>query len=210
MSREESKKRYLQVTPSGAYYATLNSHPDDARALLLQLLSSGEPVVYSLEVFAELADLEMDMAKQLFDRLVSRRFITLKSESQAQNFTSMESVLQRVLPALSSTGRVVLGDDQGFCLGSAGFDREHADALAALSADLISLHQRHHRLLNNDLQLMGQSWGLLDPVGSSLLGTWIIYIGSQIFALVIHEQPSLNQQEFVELLSALANRYLDR
>ena len=210
MSQEENQKRYLHVTPSGAYYATLNSHPDDARALLLQLLSSGEPILYSLEFFSELADLDTEMGKKLFDRLISRRFITLKSEPFRPSHSSMESILQQVLPCMSSTSKVVLGDDQGFCLGSSGFDHEHADALAALSADIISLHQRHHRLLNNDLQLMGQSWGLMDPVGSSLLGIWIIHIGSQVFALVIHEQPNLNQQAYVELLSALANRYLDR
>lgn len=57
---------------------------------------------------------------------------------------------------------------------------------------------------------MGESWGLLDPVGNSMLGTWIIHIGSQLFAVIIQGQPNLNQHQFVELISALASRYLDQ
>jgi hypothetical protein len=95
-------------------------------------------------------------------------------------------------------------------LGATGFNRDHADALAALSADLISLHQRHQALLNKELNLMGESWGLLDPVGNSTLGTWIIHIGTQSFVIVIHGQPNLNQHQFVELISALSSRYLDQ
>jgi len=205
----ESKIRYLQVTPSGAYYATVNSQSDDARALLLQLMSSDAPIAYSSEIFAELADLDKDMADALFQKLIARRFLVLSDNPAEPVSGSLETILSKVLPVLSTTGKVVLGDDQGFCLGSSGFDQDHADSLAALAADLISMHHRHHQLLNRDLELMGQSWGLLDPVGNSLLGTWIIHVGSQMFALVIHEQPNLNQHQFVELLSALASRYLD-
>lgn len=205
----DSTQRFLQVTPSGAYYATVNSQPDDARALLLQLLSSETPVEYTEEVFAELADLDQELASALFKKLLAKRFIFLTDSPHVPKKGSLESILAQILPVLSSTGQVVLGDDQGFCLGSSGFDSDHADALAALSADIISMHDRHHQLLNRDLELMGQSWGLLDPIGNSLLGMWIIHIGSQIFALVIQEQPNLNQHQYVELLEALASRYLD-
>ncbi|MGY8871767.1 MAG: hypothetical protein ACKVJE_15120 [Pseudomonadales bacterium] len=210
MTTEGTNKRYLQVTPSGAYYATVNSQPDDARALLLQLMSSEVAIEHSLEIFAELADLDKELADSLFKRLVARRFLALVREPIAPRQGSLESTLSDILLTLSATGKVVLGDDQGFCLGSSGFDRDHADALAALAADLISLHQRHHLLLNKELQLMGESWGLLDPVGNSMLGVWIIHMGSQSFAIVIHGQPNLNQHQFVELISALASRYLDQ
>ncbi|SIS96989.1 hypothetical protein [Neptunomonas antarctica] len=208
--REEIKKRYLQVTPSGAYYATVNSQPDDARALLLQLMSSDIPIEFSLELFAELADLEKELAGVLFNRLIARRFLALMPEPIIPRQDSLEATLAEILLTLSSTGKVVLGDDQGFCLGSSGFDRDHADALAALAADIISLHQRHQLLLNKELELMGDSWGLLDPVGNSMLGIWIIHIGSQLFAVVIHGQPNLNQHQYVELISALTSRYLDK
>ncbi len=209
MSLEDNDKRFLQVTPSGAYYATVNSQPDDARAIMLQLMSSEAPVEFSIDVFSELADLDEDKAKALLDRLLARRFIGLVQEPSAPLQGSLENNLAEILPVLSSTGKVVLGDDQGFCLASSGFDSDHADGLAALSADLIALHERHEMLLNKELKLMGQSWGLLDPVGNSILGTWIVHIGSQSFALMIHEQPNLNQHQYVELLSALAIRYLD-
>lgn len=204
------KKRYLQVTPSGAYYATVNSQSDDARALLFQLMSSEISIEHSLDVFAELADLDKEQASVLFDRLIARRFLSLVPEPTNIRGGSLESVLSEILSTLSASGKVVLGDDQGFCLGAAGFDRDSADALAALAADLISLHQRHHSLLNKELELMGESWGLLDPVGNSTLGTWVINIGTQIFAIIIHGQPNLNQHQFVELISALSSRYLDQ
>jgi hypothetical protein len=207
---EETKKRYLQVTPSGAYYATVNSEPDDARALLLQLMSSDISIEFSLDILAELADLEKELAGVLFNRLIARRFLALVPEPVMPRQDSLEATVTEILLTLSSTGKAVLGDDQGFCLGSSGFDRDHADALAALAADLISLHQRHQLLLNKELGLMGESWGLLDPVGSSVLGVWIIHIGSQLFSVVIHGQPNLNQHQFVELVSALTSRYLDQ
>ncbi len=210
MATPSVKKRYLQVTPSGAYYATVNSQPDDARALLLQLMSSDIPIEHSMDIFAELADLDKDRAAVLFNRLIARRFLALVQTPIEPRRESLEATLSDILVTLSATGKVVLGDDQGFCLGSAGFDRDHADGVAALAADLISLHQRHHSLLNKELQLMGESWGLLDPVGNSMLGTWIIHIGSQLFAVIIQGQPNLNQHQFVELISALASRYLDQ
>lgn len=209
MSTDNKGLRFLQVTPSGAYYATINTQPDDARALILQLMSSEFAIEYSIENFAELADLEIDKAEQLLNRLLARRFISLVADPTTAVQGSLEVILADILPVLSSTGKVVLGDDQGFCLASSGYTRDHADGLAALAADLISMHDRHQLLLNEELNLMGQSWGLLDPVGNSIIGTWILHIGSQAFALVIHGQPNLNQHQFVELLSALANRYLD-
>lgn len=204
-----SDTQYLQVTPSGAFFATVSSQPDDARALLLQLLSATSPVEYSPELFAELAYLEPEMADKLFRVLLAKRFIALSKEQPSLPDGSLETTLKEVLPTLSVAGRVVLADDQGFCLASSGFDADHADALAALSADMISFHQRHQPLLNNDLQLLGHSWGMLDPVGQSQLGIWMIHVGIQSFALVISDQPCLNKPQFVDLLSALASRYLD-
>lgn len=203
-------ERYLQVTPSGAYYATVNTQPDDARDLLLQLMSKDTPLEHSIEVFAELADLDYEPASALFNHLIARRFISITQEPVVPKQGSLESIIEGVLLALSATGKVVLGDDQGFCLGSSGYEKDHADALAAMAADVISFHQRHQLLLNNELQLMGSSWGLLDPVGNSTLGIWVIHVGPQLFAIVVHGQPNFNKYQFVELISALASRYLDQ
>lgn len=84
-----------------------------------------------------------------------------------------------------------------------------AEELCALAADLSSLHERHSLLLNQKLGLMGESWGLLDPVGLSQVGFWVIHLGYQRFILVIDEMPKLNQNNYVDLISVLARRYLD-
>ena len=47
--------------------------------------------------------------------------------------------------SLSSTGHGLLSDAQGFCIASEGFDATASEFLAAVSADIASMHQRHAR-----------------------------------------------------------------
>lgn len=209
MSNMATQGKYMQVTPSGAYYATVASDPDDARALLLQLLSAEGSFPYSDELVMELADLDQESAVALFDKLYSRGFLAMTDQPIRITDQSIEQLLPEVLPHLADSGNVILADDQGFCLGNCGYELERAESLAALAADVILLHERHHQLLNRDLQFSGESWGIVDPVGHSQLGIWVVYVGVQKFSLIIQGMPKFNQQAFVDLLSALARRYLE-
>ncbi|WP_421867092.1 hypothetical protein [Motiliproteus sp.] len=208
MLDESYRNQYVQVTPAGAYYATLNSAADDARTLLLQLLSADIALPYSNALITGITGLSPEPAAELFDRLYRKGFFELFKQPTAIVDEGLEKMLPELLPALSSTGRAVLADDQGFCLGCAGFEEPHAEALSALTADLIMLYERHHQLLDQQLGVDGESWGLLDPLGQSQLGFWIVHIGSKKFALIIDQTPQLNQAAMVELLSALARRYI--
>ncbi|WP_286238650.1 hypothetical protein [Neptuniibacter halophilus] len=209
MTSATIQNQFIQICPSGAFYATVGSEPDDARALLLQLLSSDASLPFSHELIMELTDLDEAEAKALFDKLIDRNFIQL-SKTPARVITeSVEKILPELLVGLSDSGKVALADDHGFCLGSTGFEEEQAEALCALAADLSSLHERHSLLLNRDMQVMGESWGMLDPVGLSQIGFWVIHLGHQRFVLIIDQMPRLNQNNFVDLLSVLARRYLD-
>nr|WP_228050842.1 hypothetical protein [Pontibacterium sinense] len=206
---ENFRNEYLQITPAGAYYATVSSEPDDARALLLQLLSAEIALPYSEELIEELTDLDQEQASDLFNKLREKGFVELNENPVVVVDEVVEKMLPELLPLLSNTGRVALADDQGFCLGASGFDDTHAEALSALAADVISLHERHLPLLNRELSFSGESWGMLDPIGQSQVGFWVVHMGSQKFMLIVDEMPKLNQQAFVNLLSVLARRYLD-
>jgi hypothetical protein len=206
---ENFRNEYLQITPAGAYYATVSSEPDDARALLLQLLSAEIALPYSEELIEELTDLDQEQASDLFNKLREKGFVELNENPVVVVDEVVEKMLPELLPLLSNTGRVALADDQGFCLGASGFDDAHAEALSALAADVISLHERHLPLLNRELSFSGESWGMLDPIGQSQVGFWVVHMGSQKFMLIVDEMPKLNQQAFVNLLSVLARRYLD-
>jgi len=206
---EKSPGRFLKITPAGAYYATVGSEPDDARALLLQLLSADISLPYSPELIEELTDLGPDEAQDLFGKLADKGFIELSEQPVVVVSEAIEKMLPELLPALSDVGRVVFADDQGFCLGSCGYDEAESEGLAALAADLGALHDRHRSLLGRELAVGGESWGLIDPLGFSQVGFWVLNIGSQKFVLVIDQMPRLNQQAFVDLLSMLARRYLD-
>ena len=209
MTNATIQNQFIQICPAGAFYATVGSEPDDARALLLQLLSSDASLPFSHELIMELTDLDEEAAKELFDKLIDKNFVQLSATPVRLIEDSIEKVLPELLSGLSSSGKVALADDHGFCLGSTGYDADHAEALCALAADLSSLHERHSLLLNRDLSFMGESWGMLDPVGLSQVGFWVIHLGHQRFVLIIDQMPRLNQNNYVDLLSVLARRYLD-
>lgn len=209
MTDANIETQFIQVCPAGAFYATAGSEPDDARSLLLQLLSSDAALPFSYELITELTDLEKDAARILFDKLLGKNFMKLTSTPAEILNDSIEKVLPELMAGLSSTNKVALADSQGFCLSSTGFDTDYTDSLCALAADISAMHERHQLLLNKDLSLMGESWGMLDPVGLSQIGFWVTHLGQQRFILIIDQMPRLNQNNFVDLLSMLARRYLD-
>ncbi|MDF2180791.1 hypothetical protein [Neptuniibacter sp. CAU 1671] len=209
MTEEIKSNQFIQITPAGAFFATVCPEPDSARAFLLQLLSADVPIPYTPLLISKLTGLSKEEAEAMFQKLLDRGFAELKPTPPEMINDNLESVLPTLLPDLSSAGKVVLADDLGFCLASSGYEESHSEELAALAADISSLHGRHNSLLNGDLSLMGESWGLLDPVGLSQVGFWMLYLGKQRFVLVIEKMPRLNQQVYVDLLSILARRYLN-
>ncbi|MEH6626740.1 MAG: hypothetical protein V7739_09855 [Motiliproteus sp.] len=200
---------FIKISSSGAYYATLSDEPDDARALLLQLLHADASYPYSGGLIMELTGENEVISQRLFQSLLERGLVELVPKPIVLVNESIERTLPDLLPRLSSCGKVILADDQGFCLGAVGYDESHAVQLAAMSADLISLHQRHKKLLNQELNLMGESWGLVDPLGQSQLGIWVFQLGKNRFVLLLEGIPKLNDSAFVYLIGALARRYLE-
>ena len=209
MNQEQNDTpRYFQVTPSGAYYATLNTEPEALRALLLQLLSADTHIPYISSLLQKLTGMGEEEAEALLDKAVQHGFIDLPQDPEPIAAGTIEQLLPEFLPQLAD-GRVLLADDQGFCLGQSGFDAEEAEAVAGMAADLVSMHERHQRLLASHLGFNGSSWALVDAVGQSELGFWTLHVGEQKFLLIMEGMPHLNRQPFVDLMSVLIRRYLD-
>ena len=97
---------------------------------------------------------------------------------------------------------MLLSDEQGFALAQCGFSNEDSEALAGMAADLMALGERHKALVDNRLQLYGCSWALVNSVGQSELGFWIICVGREKFLLIIEGMPYLNRQPFVDRITS--------
>lgn len=199
---------YFQVLPAGAYYATFSSEPDDTRALLLQLLSSDTPVPYIPALLEKLTGLDAEGAQQLLVDMHSRNFIELLATPHEIVDGALAAILPELIAPLGE-GRVLLSDEQGFALAQKGFDPADEETVAGLAADVMMLSERHSKLINNDLGLYGCSWALVNAVGQSDLGFWVLSIGREKFMLIIEGMPFLNRQSFVDLTSVLIRRYLD-
>lgn len=209
MNQEQNDTpRYFQVTPSGAYYATLNTEPEALRALLLQLLSADTHIPYISSLLQKLTGMGEEEAQTLLDKAVQHGFVDLPQNPEPIAAGTIEQLLPEFLPQLAD-GRVLLADDQGFCLGQSGFGPEEAEAVAGMAADLVSMHERHQALLGRHLGFDGSSWALVDAVGQSELGFWTLHVGEQKFLLILEGMPHLNRQPFVDLMSVLIRRYLD-
>lgn len=200
---------FIKITSSGAYYATLDDEPDPSRALLLQFLMADASFPYSDKLLVELTGESGQVAKRLFVSLLERGFIELVPKPLVLINQTIERTLPDLLPRLSSKEKAILADEQGLCLGNVGYDEVQAEEIAALSGDILSLHQRHKKLLNQDLHFMGESWGMVDPLGQSQLGFWVFQFSQKRFVLALEGIPKFNDEAFIYLVGALARRYFE-
>jgi len=199
---------YLRPTPAGAFHLTSAPGADPVRHFLNALLR--EPAT---PPFAEagLPDLtgsdSIGDALELLRRMQGLGWIEGLVAPRRSPEGPLEAILPELLLPLSTTGKVLLADAQGFHLASQGFAHETAEELSALSADLASLHQRRAGLLNRNLGMHGSAWALVDAAGHSRIGFWPLHLGEQRFVLVLGGIPCLNRPAFVDLVWALGLRY---
>lgn len=203
---EQAKLRedvFLLPTPAGAYYAVAEAEATQPRRWLCNLLSCPKTPRLTQETLEQLSG-DADQALALLRRIQSLGWV--------QGLNALLSVLEfyrlpQLLSQLAEGGKVMLADSQGFYLAASGFPHETAEELAALSADLLSLQDRHAGLLQGNLQLGSQAWGIIDAGGSSHLGIWPLHIGSHRFALIMTGIPHFNHPNFVHLVWILMTRY---
>ena len=202
------KGRYWLPTPEGAYHAVASVEETLERRFLRRLLSLTETPEMVDEFWGEWREEDSPEAfSELLERLRRRRWVQELAEPRTVTDRPLEEILPGLLAGLSDGGGTLLADPQGFYIASSGFPHQTAEELAALSADLLSLHQRHRHLLDERLGLKTQAWGVIDAGGHSRLGIWPLHIGRHCFALVMTGIPHFNHPDFVDLVWILMNRY---
>ncbi len=198
---------YINVTPRGAYYAIQDSASDSTRNVLIKLLREDKTPPLSVEVVEEITGLKGDDAFNFVDRIQSLGLISGQKESESAPSDNMEDILPELLGSLSDSEKVLLAEHSGLYLGASGFPHEAAEELAAISANLSEVYQRHKNLLQGNLRFNQHAWGLIDAAGNSEVGFWPLYIGYNQFTLVIHGMPQLNRPGFKHLIWSLMKRY---
>lgn len=197
---------YLLPTPAGAYYATQTINKDNICQYLLFMLSQDVSPLFMQSHLSYLHHDE-DVAMQMLYRLQQLGYVqALEYPIQAEQ-GPLEEVLPHLLKRLSSTGKAILADEQGFYLAAYGFAHESAEQLSALSANLYEVYQRHSRLLQNNIGVKSAAFGLTDVAGSSAIGFWPLFFKQTRFSLIVADVPFLNNKEFFKIINYLAIRY---
>ena len=201
-------KLYAQATPAGSFYAISSPNPDKHRQTLINILRHGEnQPMGAEEVLAWTGEDNLEEGLRVILRLQRLGMLRGAETPISAVQDRLEDILPGLIGNLSDKEKAILADDNGFYLAASGYPHEAAEELAGLAADLLALHNRHQRLLKNNLSLASESWALVDPAGRAELGFWPLYVGRQSFVLVVGETPRLQNQEFVTLVQALNNRY---
>ena len=199
---------YLLPSAAGAFYVASGEQPDPARTFLRALFRERSAIRLTENSLLQLSGTEdLEQARQALKRIQDLGWLQGLERPRRCLDGALETLLPELLEPLSSSGKALLADRQGFYLGTVGFPHESAEELSALSADLASLHQRHQGLLGSNLRLGSGAWAIVDAAGNGELGFWPLYTGSQRFALIVGGVPHFNQQGLVNLIWILNQRY---
>jgi hypothetical protein len=199
---------YLLPTAAGAFYAVADRDDEPIRRLLIALLRHRTSPLADVSRLCQW--LEMTDRQGALKVLHQAQTLSLvqgeRRPRQVMDF-GIGRELRDLLPALSSLGKALLVDWNGLSLARCGLDDEAAEALSALSADLVSVQLRHYARLAKSLRLPVQGWAAVDAYGASRIGAWPLFVGDERFMLVLLGEPRLNRQEFVTLVWMLISRY---
>ncbi|MGK0270754.1 MAG: hypothetical protein ACI88H_001404 [Cocleimonas sp.] len=198
---------HINITPRGAYYAVQDSAEDVTRQILIKLLYMDASVPLTDNSITDICEMELEDASSLIHRMQTLGLISGQKEVENAPASNLEDVLTDLLSSLSDSKKVLLAEHSGLYLGASGFPHEAAEELAAISANLSEVYERHKRLLNGNLHFNQRAWGLIDAAGNSEVGFWPMYVGYNQFALVIHGMPQLNRPTFKRLVWLLMRRY---
>ena len=198
---------FINVTPRGAYYATQSNSEDSTRTLLHKLLQYDETPLLSTEILSEISSADAEDSMNQLHNMQKTKLISGHSEPESIQQGSLEDLLPDLLKNLSDSGKVLLAEKSGLYLGASGFPHEAAEELAAISASLSEVYQRHKGLLQGNLGFSQHAWGLIDAAGNSEVGFWPLYVSENQFTLIIDGFPQLNTPAFKNLVWQLVKRY---
>lgn len=198
---------HISITPRGAYYAVQDNAEDVTRGILIKLLYEDTTLPLTDNTITDLCDMKLEDASNLIHRMQTLGLISGQKEIENAPASNLEDMLPEILGSLSDSKKVLIAEHSGLYLGASGFPHEAAEELAAISANLSEVYERHKGLLNGNLRFNQRAWGLIDAAGNSEVGFWPLYVGYNQFALVIHGMPQLNRPAFKRLIWLLMRRY---
>jgi hypothetical protein len=199
---------YATVTPAGAYYAVTGAEEDPARNVLTALLKMPQAPLLDHATLQSICPQENGPnALDLLFRMQEVGWLTGSSDANTAPDLNMERDIPQLLEKLSSEGRTLLADAQGFYLANTGFSHEAVEELSALAAEIAAIQKQHRRLIRNNLRSHATGWSAVDAAGNSQIGFWPLHISQQTFVLVVSGRPSFNQSFFTELVWWLVRRY---
>lgn len=206
-SFELNSDLFVNITPRGAYYAVQDNSDDVTRLVLVRLLNRDDSPLLSAETVSEITQMEQEDGLSMLHRMQTLGLISGQKEQEFAPKENLEDILPDLLGALCDSKKVLLAEHSGLYLGASGFPHEAAEELAAISANLSEVYQRHKNLLQGNLRFNQHAWGLVDAAGNSEVGFWPLYVGYNQFALIIHGMPQLNRPAFKQLVWSLMRRY---
>ncbi|MGH8547245.1 MAG: hypothetical protein ACRERU_01315 [Methylococcales bacterium] len=199
---------YLLPTPKGAFQALTHPYRSLAQHFVINLLRTrSSPLSEPETITALLEGCDSKAAMKTMHEAQSAGWIQGFAEVQQLPDRPVSQALHDLLSTLSSSGHALLADHGGFPVASAGFSANHSQRLAILAAELAVIHNRHADYLAHSLAIDEPGWGLIDPLGASKIGIWVLYPGKHRFILLINDMPNLNRRAFVTLSWILVHRY---
>ncbi|MDQ7090554.1 MAG: hypothetical protein Q9M50_07910 [Methylococcales bacterium] len=199
---------YIYPTPAGVYYALSSPDKNEIKSFLINLLQQSTTPELNVSNLLMLSN--SDDENKAFDLLYEcQKLGWVQGLKEAIKTPSgrLEDILPSLLSKLSTKGKVLLADYQGFFLASHGFTADIAEEFSALAAEISRLRVRSARLLMNDMGLESHAWSSATATGKSQLGFWPLFIGEHQFIISILGVPYFNQPEFVSLAWTLTHRY---
>jgi len=198
---------YLVPTPAGTWHAVATDQPEPRRQVLWGLLRGAASRPVPLAKLVEWTGLpDRKAIRTLLFKMQREGWLSGDVEPLALPSGPLAQSLTELLAAFSDCGRALLGNDDGLCMATAGFERAEAERFAALSAGLYPLY-RQHRRHGNDAAEAVLSWTLSDDHGGAVaVRTW--HLGGRVFHLVVGGTPAWDADAIVPCAALLSRRYL--
>lgn len=201
------QQQYVLPTPAGAYACIVSEGNEAAKLFMQQLMNGSESRLFDKQLLDKYLAVDAKEQEDILFHMQKLKWIQGFEKIQYAVSGAIEDVFPDILQKLSSEGKALLADDQGFYLAGAGFKHEACEELSALSGDLSSLYARHQGIVKKNLNINSAAFALVDAAGYSQLGFWPLYVGDLQFMLVISGVPRFDQNAFVNLIWSLHQRY---
>lgn len=200
---------YLVPTDNGARYTVAEAHLNPLRALLYGIIQSAGITTNDLEQFIDdqLFGSRKAVAAALYKLQGLGLIYTQESPVVLPQAAAIES-LEHFLGQISSEGKALLADRNGFVMASHGFKNEAARELAAVGTDMTPMGARISGEMEQDVNAEQEIWELTINRKGDKITFMRLFIGSLPFLVAIGGQLNTKPNVFLQLMAILINRYL--